>query len=238
LLAKPVIGTFASQTEYEQEMQKEYNRVARKVMYKQDFENAPIMYSAVGSGTLPGTDWEVNTGTHKIATSTVNGKSKKVHSTTTAGFLSVPAVHGNSAYGTWEFWFNKAAGSNLEVMLVANKKTTRATSGMNGYLFYASTTEQIGLYTVINGSASALMLSAASYFTDSTWYQAKITRTTEGVFSLYLRAEGQPYSLVSVSGGSGSNPATNTIYTTSNYYTIDNDAGDKITDFTKYFGVI
>ncbi len=224
----PVIMSGLTYNEFLSELLKEYNRVARKVIYKQDFENSVLLFTAIGSGTLPGTDIEVISGTHKISVATINGKLQKVLECATAGVVAIPIPQGNSAYGTFECNFYKADASSMNFQFISSSKTY---ASANGYQIQLDTDEACDLEEVAAGTPTALMTSAASAFSAATWTKLKITRTTEGIFTVKLND-------VNVTAATGSNPVTDTTYTGSQWILIDCDAGDKIWGITKYFGVI
>lgn len=65
------------------------------------------------------------------------------------------------------------------------------------------------------------------------------TRTQTGVFTVYIKggAFGNVYTLVSTAGGSGSNPATDNTYTSSNFCVLDLDANDRIANLVFKQGI-
>jgi len=82
----------------------------------------------------------------------------------------------------------------------------------------------------------------------NTWYNIKITRSEVGIFTSYIRggAFGNNWTLINVTGGTGTNPFTDNTITASNYFVLDLDAGDKIAiadnagnhSFVKKVGVV
>lgn len=225
---KFIIGTFANKAEYEAAIQKEYNRVANKVIYKQDFESAAVTQAARGAGsTLPGTDVEVVSGTFKISTDTINGKTEKVLECATAGVCAIPVPQGNAAYGSFECYFNKADASSMNVVFISDNKTY---ASANGYQVQLDTDEACDLEELATGTPSALFTSAASVFSAATWTKLNLTRTTEGIITVKLDD-------TNVTAATGNNPVTDITTTTSKYILFDLDAGDKIALITKKFGV-
>ena len=67
------------------------------------------------------------------------------------------------------------------------------------------------------------------YIAINTWYRIRITRSTSGVFTVYiLGGNFTNWTLVSTTGGSGTNPVTDNTYTTSSYFVMDLDANDRV----------
>ena len=100
-------------------------------------------------------------------------------------------------------------------------------SGNTGYMIRIHADESISLRETFVG---ALMVTSTSYIENNTWYRMKITRTSDGEFTVYIRGGsfGDDDWTTVVAGGSGSNPATDTTTTTSEFIVLDVDAGDRI----------
>lgn len=147
---------------------------------------------------------------------------------TTAGIAYIASTQ---AYGEWEFVINVDLGTE-------------------GFKFIASTTAGGDDYslTIANGvlylakpGVANLFGTAAGYISYDTDYKIKITRneTTDqygtgakGTFYVYIQGGsfGESYQLIDVSGGSGTNPVTDNAYTISNYFVLDLDTADKISN--------
>jgi len=101
------------------------------------------------------------------------------------------------------------------------------------------------LYLRVRNSGSAgakIFETVADYVQNDTWYNVRITRTTAGVFTVWIKSPTDTnfptWTLIDTTGGSGTNPVTDNTYTTSNYIVIDADTGDKIANFKTYGGVL
>jgi hypothetical protein len=179
------------------------------------------------AGQVENTDFIRSTGTWKVTTDTVNGKTAKVLECVAAGIAYVDArlLQGSptlDAYGTWEWWFYRGStGNDLRVGFIAD--AVAAQPGYNGYEITMSGAERIYLYEMNGAAAGTKCRTDDAAFVQQTWYQLRITRSGAGEFSLYLDG-----TLVDMTGGSGTNPTTDATYTTSNYILLEFDAGDKI----------
>ncbi len=151
---------------------------------------------------------------------------------TSAGKIALTST---SAYGTWEFdWYKGGDNNNTFFSFISN-----TVGGLyNGYDFSPTSTEAIRLNLRTNGSDSGKMISANSYITHSTWYRTKITRTLDGEFTVWMKGGslGNVYVLMDVSV-LGTNPVTENTQTTSKWFVIDFDVGDRIANLLIKEGV-
>jgi hypothetical protein len=142
----------------------------------------------------------------------------------------VVAIPSNQAYGTWEFDLYKGTDeSDLSVCLISDKNIPFGNGG-NGYSIQFHDLESIMFRRITNGSTPLLFSSGSDYINNNTWYRIKITRSVAGVFTVYIKGGsfGDDYVLVSTTSGSGTNPVTHNTYTTSNFFVLYLDAGDRI----------
>lgn len=154
---------------------------------------------------------------------------------TVAGTIAIPS---NTAYGTWEWDWYKGGESN---MFMVNPLS----SGLTAFLYqlYVYSTEQIYFERIGGGNR---FNTNSAYVQNYTWYRIKLTRTTAGVFTLFIKggsftptAGYDGWTLVSTTGGTGTNPtAADNTYTTSNYFVLDLDAGDRFTNLVIKKGII
>ena len=205
------------------EIQIYHNSFASQVYLYEDFSNAP----ADGTNILP-VNWIAGTGVFKIGEITTDSDlhnvGQKYLECVTAGTLAIPS---KQAYGTCEF--------NLYIYFISDK-----INFVNGYQFVFDSSERIWLLEKIDGGAYSKMYTNASYASNTTWYKIKITRSLSGEFTYYIKGGnfGNEYILVDVTGGFGTNPITDNTYTTSNFYVLDLDAGDRITNIKMTDGII
>jgi hypothetical protein len=74
------------------------------------------------------------------------------------------------------------------------------------------------------------MVSAVNYISTTGWYSIIVKRYPGGIFYTYIKGGSQfpTWTLVSVAGGSGSNPFTDNSYTKSSYINLQFGTGDAI----------
>lgn len=151
-------------------------------------------------------------------------------------------MQNKQAYGTFECVIYKGAdGNRLQVILISDRIANVANGTFSGYYFQFRETEKVRLMkNIYGGGASELFATADSYFSNNTCYGIMVERTPDGEFTVYIRGGlfGNDYTLIDVTGGSGSNPVVDQTHTKSEYFGVDNDAGDIITKIHLTKGVI
>jgi len=150
---------------------------------------------------------------------------------TVAGTIAIPS---KQAYGTWEFdVYKKLDTTNVNTQFIAETVGWYNTTA--GYLFQFSSTEAVNFYSTDGLTGTPLLCgTATSYISNNTWYRIKITRSLSGVFTFYIKGGAfgtNQWTLVDVSGGSGTNPITDNTYTVSNYFVPYYLAGDRVANF-------
>ena len=184
---------------------------------------------ASGVAKLP-QDWISGTGTYKI--SQVNQSDTlpafpdgiklydKYLECTVAGTI---ATLSGQAFGTWEWDMLKGADGNASIIqFIAD--SNNAFPNYNGYQLYIWSTEGLYFDKITGAVSSALFRSASSSLNINQWYHVKVTRTKAGVFNVWIDG-------VLVVVTSGSNPVTDTTYSTSVFTVLDLDAGDRVANF-------
>ena len=163
------------------------------------------------------TYWNVGTGTY------VNNLDDKSIRCTVSGTMNIISTQ---AYGEWYFDLYKSAdGTSPRVFI--NSASTDVSTG--AYRFQLSANESVALSRASMSTGYLELFSTQiSYIAYPIWYQYKITRTSGGVFTSYIKGGvyGNAWSLIIPL--TGSNPVTDNTYTTSSYFVIDLDAGDRI----------
>lgn len=196
---------------------------------------SPVSTAARGgtaAGYLEQTGWQFGSTVprYSVATSTVQGKTVKTISCSTAGHLyqagDSKAAPQQRAYGTWEFSFNKAPNSDIDYMFIASDKTLAGTAGNNGYILGLSANENIYLYKASGVTITIPFGTAGNYFAPSVWYTCRFTRDYAGAFKIWiLGGVGSAKEFLNWTYvGGASEPS----FTASNYQILDCDAGDLI----------
>ena len=140
-------------------------------------------------------------------------------------------INSDTAYGEWEFDFNKGAdGNNVYVPFIISSHSDWTSTG-EGYYFGVSSTENLIFYRRNGAGATSLFTTVASYISINTDYRIKITRSLAGVFTVYIKGGTFGWDTwTTVVADSGTNPVTDNTYTTSNYLVADIDSGDTISN--------
>jgi hypothetical protein len=154
-------------------------------------------------------------------------KNQKYLECTTAGAISFPSYQ---VFGVWEVSVLK--GNTLNDVAFCFISSKNSITG-NGYYFELSNLERLAL----NKSTRYDNYTPVSYVQNNIWYRIRVERTVLGQFTLLVKggnfvptAGRNGWTLVSTTGGAGTNPVTDLTYTTSNYFVIDLGAGDRITN--------
>lgn len=160
-------------------------------------------------------------------------------STTNNSYFGIPF---NKAYGTWEWSFYMGGvGSNSCAFFFTNltfEAQPGISRGGSGYALVFDQDDRIRLREHTPASASDHMLSATSYFDINTWYRFKVTRTKDGAMTAYIKGGDFGYDdWTLITPDSGTNPHTDTTYTTSSYIIITGDDGDRVANITYTEGV-
>lgn len=190
---------------------------------------------AVGSSTLP-SGWIRKGGSFVCAEQTTNDaviksirKGDKYQKCVTACILAIPCKTARNV--RFEFdWYKGGDTTELYIGLTSDKLTNVDSTGTStGYQLNIRNTEAIRLTKRLVGVGLILIETIASYITINTNYRVRID-VTATTFTTYIKGGifGNNFTLVSTTGGSGTNPVTDTTYNTSNYFVADIDANDRI----------
>ncbi|MCP4573351.1 MAG: LamG domain-containing protein [bacterium] len=140
--------------------------------------------------------------------------------------------------GTDEIEILKGGASNItNVLFMASIIGDRTTVGQYGYAIAINNSEAVLLAESSNGASSTKLASVTSYVAINTRYRFRVTRTSAGTFTLYIKGGGfEDWTLVTAN--TGSNPVTDTTTTTANYEVYDLDVGDIHFLDTQYRGPV
>ena len=232
---------FYNYTLSESEAQAYHNSFVKPVLIE-DFrgnavgDNYPLEWNLGGTGS-----YEVGEIATDVNSDLVAGD--KYLECNTAGNKAIPS---KTSYGTWEFSVYKGGGTLYWVDFISYQ-ITNAQPNSYGIVINASNSLRFSK----DGASSFFTVN--SYISNNTWYEIKVQRLqSEGTFpdlddtaypantfAVFIRGGSfSDWTLVDVTGGSGSNPVTDNTYTTSNYFVTDLDASDRIANIKIYNGVI
>lgn len=148
-------------------------------------------------------------------------------------------INFNQTYGSLEFdVYSNDVGPFANFQFFSSSANNFNNSN-SYYIQLAKTNNQIKGWRVNNEgggtSYTSLFVTANSYYTDTTTYTIKVTRTISNVISAYIKGGvfGSNYVLVTAVG----NPATDSTYTENNYFVADLNVGDKL-GIIKYYPYI
>ena len=134
------------------------------------------------------------------------------------------ATLSGQAYGTYEGDIYKGADGNQPVIkFISPDNSVWSGGGGNDYALILGSDEKVYFYK--NDTGSILFITSASYINNNQWYHIKITRAKAGVFTVWIDG-------VLVVVVTGTNPVTDTTYSTSVFTVLDLDAGDRVANFT------
>jgi hypothetical protein len=140
------------------------------------------------------------------------------------------AIVSDQAYGEWEWdWYKEGDANQLYFSCISDGIGENVTN--DSYIIFVGNTEPVWLRRSGSAGNALPLASADSYIEMQTWYRFKLIRTLDGEFHLYIKGGGfgtNDWTLVSVTGGSGTNPVTDNSYTVSRYFVIDMDNGCRI----------
>lgn len=193
-------------------------------------------------------DFQKGTGTYvvkELTSDVVSGtlrlpKGQKYLENLSAGTIAIPS---NQAYGEWSFDWYKGADINALAVIPIIANILVYPNEIASYNITFNATESIVFEKWNLATGGQLSRTSASYFANNTWYRVKVTRTQSGVFTLLIKggaftptAGYDGWTLISTAGA-GTNPVTDTSYTTSNYFVLDMDAGDRVTNIKLTDGI-
>ncbi len=216
--------------------QNKYSQIAKYPLFSHNLDDTPPTLANVTSGMIGKSEFTRETGTWKISEELSNDKPKKWIGCVGAGVACTPST---KAYGTWVFELNKGAATAPRLGIIASDCDAEGGATQNGYFVYTDSLERIGIRRITNGSATNIMYTNSGYYDPNTDYQFAFSRSYAGVFTLYIKGGAfTEWTLVDVTGGTGTNPDTDTTHTTSQYMSMDMDGTDKLRMLGVHEGVL
>jgi len=169
----------------------DYLEGARAIQFKTDwgFQQSPapeggVLHQQIGGGASPIRAGDA-AGCWKIETDTVNGRLCKVLTCTTAGKVYIPtelffdASPTECAFGTWDLWFYKVDAATMKIPFVG----LTTVEGAGDYRLQLDADESVLL---VESGVGILYDSAVPAFSADTWTRLRVTRSSAGVFNIYL----------------------------------------------------
>jgi len=204
-----------------------YNEARGKLSYYCTGEDWNVSPAEVTSGLIGNSGFSVGSGGMFIASDPDGGRVKAIV-VQTDGWYSRPSTQ---AYGEWSFIMDRYQTNTTRVLLIGSDNADVTGGTQNGYYFISGNSGQVTLSKVTAGAGVSLFQSAGGVMVTGTRYKVRVTRNVAGVFSTYLTDmdSGSPEFLVTAI--TGTNPVTDTSFSTSNYLVIQGDQYDALGNF-------
>lgn len=193
------------------EIQNHYRQFAKHLLYSAQPEYWLPTLADVSAGEISNTGFKRNSGTWKVSE---DSNKKKWIENVVVGNAS---RNSNETFGTYVFEVNLssfAAENSIGFISSANGGYASYT----GYAIYILSTGDIGVLRCTGGGSAGLIQSAVSYISASTTYKLAVSRSSTGIFKLYIK--GGVYTSWTLVGTS----IADLTYTTSkklNFYTLN-----------------
>lgn len=217
-----------------------YKQYAKTPLYIEDFSDANESVTAQ-TVFVENTDFKVASGSFKIARDETNRPGKKHLECVSSG---VAYIQSDMVFGTWEWDMWKGTGGTQPlVMFVASRfeDSFLAPADNYGYGLYMNTSAFRRVLLVENSGASVanLAYTGTNYVAEyGEWYSFRVTRRYDGQITMYIKGGSfSNWTLIDVSGGSGSNPTTDISTTDSKFFVLELDSLDRIADLKFYQGI-
>jgi hypothetical protein len=134
----------------------------------------------------------------------------------------------NQVYGTWEFDFKRTTDTDVDYIGFISDRIGATVEPIGYHLLvtdYGAIQDTVALRRSTGVGATLLFVGEEDIITSGAWYKFRITRTTLGEFSIYMKGPADSdYVLLTATGGS--NPVTDNTYTTCAHINLDLDTGN------------
>ena len=169
---------------------------------------------------------EVITGAVKVEAQTVDGEPNvKVIECTNNGVCGIrtPEPHSDAAYGTWDWWMCRGSTTQHPSVLLVGDSWEGLGGSQDGYGLTWGSSGIVSLSRRTAGAGTTVMRSDTGYLADAGWHRFTVTRSAGDEWTVYVDGE-----LLDVTGGSGTNPATDATHTSGRYLSFQAETGDAI----------
>ena len=181
------------------------------------------------SGELSNTGWRIYSGTWQVKNQGDADETKKQIVCVGSGIIYRYAPF---AYGTWKWdMYKGGAVTQPEFMPFATNFNGRGDASCNGYTALLGSSENVRLASITASSVALIISSAASYIPETGWFSVMLKRYAGGLGKWYMYIKGGTFTtwtLVSVAGGSGTNPVNDNTFTSGMWMSFDIDSLDII----------
>jgi hypothetical protein len=210
-----------------------YKQIAGRCTFQLDMQRVPVsLANLVGPCEVPGTPFRLQAGGTWKVSEDATGKHWLEY---VSGTAYEAWVKNTQAYGTYVFDYYHAASGGY-CFFISNV-TSIPGSTRNAYAITASSTS-LNLVKYSPSGASTTLMAAASSIAVGNWYKIAVTRTSPGVFTVWIKG-GAYLDWTMIAATSGTNPATDTAYTTSSYFFFGSTAaGNKFAQPRFFQGVL
>lgn len=225
-------GSIAMAKQYSRYMEpaevlRRWQPVRDKLLYEQDFDRVRPTFANLTAGVIPGTDYEVLSGTWAVG----EDADGKYIECVVAGRIARPNTH---AFGTWEFEVSKDDATTMKVAFLST-----VAAATTGYEFRANASESLIVYELIADAVQQTHYSSnAGYIAADTRYRFRITRSIPGAFALYAKGGAFTSWTLLANVAVGTNPFTDTTYVDNSYTAFSFGADDRLYLDRQYFGVV
>jgi len=219
---------FARQLSYAMtpaEVQARWQPIRDKLLYEQDFSLVRPTLANLTAGTIPGTDYGIESGTWAIGEDT---------SGTYLECVVAGVVGRKQQFELGTFDLDVLKGTAFNAVKVGIQSLAR-TFTTNTVYFVILPDNSISM---LRQGVSTFFTTAASYVDTGVLYSFRVVRS-RSTWGLYIKGGSfDEWELVDPSGGSGSNPVTDATHIDSQYLVYDLDASDRIYLDRQWFGVL
>jgi len=138
---------------------------------------------------------------------------EKYMSILSSGVIGLPS---KQAYGTWEFDVKPYASSGgVQIHFIAQSVITRNSGDNYNITFASDNVIRVGRKTIWQ------LINSTTGYIDGESYSMKITRNYSNSFNVYIKGGEYGNDYVLLSADTGSNPFSDSTYTTSNYFNVE-----------------
>jgi hypothetical protein len=226
----------------EEEAKRDYIEYARRAWYQENLRACHVSSADVVAGRLENSHWNVQsingTAFRIVDAPELEGLSRtpnvKAIRCTGQGQLWIPTqslglkgADPEAAYGTFEFWMKKAAGTAPAIAFISS---TNNMATFNGYRLLFNADESVEFNRFTGGvDTNQIFLTLGGVVPEDEWFKVRVARRYDGRFSVYVNGILLPAFI-------GANPGTDNTHQSGSYILQDLDDGDESGLFSHRWG--